>query len=257
MKSISIATAVALTAAHFAGAANLALTGTAFQSTTGFGGVASRAVDGNRNGVYGGNSVTHTNNGANDFWQVDFGATRHLSTINLWNRTDCCANRLDNFSIQVFDAASSLVFEQVIPLGGSGQFNPAQSFAFRSGRRGGSFASSEMVPTAGNNYISLAEVEVFGSQFGPNAARLGIAALSSTGSGGTADRGNDGIANPDFFDQGSVFHSGSESNPWWEVQLPVSQAIWEVTAVNRADGGAQYAVGRCPSRCVFGSQSGL
>ena len=48
---------------------NLASTGVASQSSTYGDGIASRAIDGNTAGMWGGNSVTHTN-GANSWWQV-------------------------------------------------------------------------------------------------------------------------------------------------------------------------------------------
>ena len=58
---------------------NLALGGTASQSSTGFGGVASRAIDGNRNGTYNAGSVTHTLTGPQPvFWEVDLGSDSHI-----------------------------------------------------------------------------------------------------------------------------------------------------------------------------------
>ena len=56
---------------------NLALRKSATQSTTGSGGVASRAVDGNTSGIWNNGSITHTQGGAslNPWWRVDLGAT--------------------------------------------------------------------------------------------------------------------------------------------------------------------------------------
>jgi len=86
-------------------AVNIAPLGTAEQSTTGFGGEAARAIDGNTDGVYGNGSVSHT---APDdpapFWQVDLGDSYVIERIVLWNRTDCCASRLQNFRVSVLDA---------------------------------------------------------------------------------------------------------------------------------------------------------
>jgi len=72
---------------------------TATQSSTAFGGDPQRAVDGNRDGVFSHNSVTHTNN-ANAWWRVDLGATKQVSWIGVYNRTDCCYTRLQNFVIE-------------------------------------------------------------------------------------------------------------------------------------------------------------
>lgn len=78
---------------------SLATGKTATQSSTAFGGVASRAVDGNYDGTYNNGSVTHTNN-ARAWWQVDLGANKNISWIMLYNRTDCCYTRLSDFVVE-------------------------------------------------------------------------------------------------------------------------------------------------------------
>ena len=80
---------------------NLAQGKAASQSSTGSGGGANRAVDGNTNGTYSVGSVTHTTNSRNAWWQVDLGANSAIDSIQLWNRTDCCADRLSNFYVFV------------------------------------------------------------------------------------------------------------------------------------------------------------
>jgi len=55
------------------GSDNLALNKTATMSSTGWGGTASRAVDGNTDGVWDNGSVAHTGKQANPWWEVDLG----------------------------------------------------------------------------------------------------------------------------------------------------------------------------------------
>src|SRR5687767_1331418 len=77
---------------------NWALTGTASQSSdidavhTG-----ALAIDGNTNGVWAGNSVTHTGN-ADDppWWEVDLGEAKPIARVVVYFRTDCCQNRNDD-----------------------------------------------------------------------------------------------------------------------------------------------------------------
>jgi len=79
---------------------NLARGKPATQSTTANDAPASRAVDGNTSGSWGDNSVTHTNEPSNEaWWQVDLGKAEALSQVSLWNRTDCCSDRLANYWI--------------------------------------------------------------------------------------------------------------------------------------------------------------
>jgi hypothetical protein len=142
---------------------NLAQDKVSSQSSVGYGGLASRAVDGNTNGNWGANSVTHTNADANAWWQVDLGSKKNLAAIQLWNRTDCCAERLSNFYVFVADVDmtgksfnnllndSSISRSQYTGQAPAKLFIPANS----SGRY-------IRVQLAGTNYLSLAEVQVYG-----------------------------------------------------------------------------------------------
>ena len=75
---------------------NLARSGRAVQSSTAYGGSASRAIDGIRNGKYSQNSVTHTagqrsrHESTSQFhtpwWQVRLASPEYIGTIKLWNR---------------------------------------------------------------------------------------------------------------------------------------------------------------------------
>src|SRR5262249_21706644 len=67
------------------------------QSTTAFDGTAERAVDGNTNGDFFEGSVTHTEFENNPLWEVDLGSQYIITGFEVWNRTDCCAERLQNF----------------------------------------------------------------------------------------------------------------------------------------------------------------
>lgn len=84
---------------------NVALNKATRQSSTAIehGGYSGRAVDGNTDGYYWHNSVTHTNPESNPWWEVDLGQTQDINDINIWNRTDCCQERLNNFYVFVSD----------------------------------------------------------------------------------------------------------------------------------------------------------
>ena len=84
---------------------NLALGRPTSQITTGFGGVSSRAVDGDTNGNYSAGSVTHTSGNDNQpWWQVDLGQQSDIQNIEIWNRTNGnLGNRLSDFTLFVSD----------------------------------------------------------------------------------------------------------------------------------------------------------
>ncbi len=86
------------------GTVNLALSGTATQSSTAFGGDASRAIDGNTDGVYTNNSVAQTGDAlTTEYWEVDLNQTAALAQIIFHNRTDCCSGSISNTYLLVAD----------------------------------------------------------------------------------------------------------------------------------------------------------
>jgi hyaluronoglucosaminidase len=70
---------------------NVAAGKPASQSSEGYGGGASRAVDGNTDGNWGAGSVTHTaeDGSPEPWWQVDLQAALPIHSVQVWNRTDC------------------------------------------------------------------------------------------------------------------------------------------------------------------------
>jgi len=143
-------------------ATNVAQGKTSKQSSTSNGGVAGRAVDGNTNGTYSANSVTHTGSNANAWWQVDLGSSYNLNNIVLWNRTDCCANRLANFYVFVSTSDmsgrsySSLVNDTTVwRYRVTGQ---APTKLHIPANINGRYVRVQL---AGTNYLSLAEVQVW------------------------------------------------------------------------------------------------
>ena len=82
---------------------DLAIGKPATQSSTANGGVAGRAVDGNTDGILAEGSVTQTASAAESWWTVDLQSVAPISGVTIYNRTDCCANRLNNSYLLVSD----------------------------------------------------------------------------------------------------------------------------------------------------------
>jgi hypothetical protein len=136
----------------------------ATQSSTYSTASANLAVDGNTNGNFGSGSVSHTNSTTNAWWQVDLGARYALTNITLWNRTDCCSDRLANFYVFVSDTdMTGRSYSSIL--------NDATIWrSYRSAAAGSTLsipASTNgryvRVQLAGTNFLQLAEVQVFGS----------------------------------------------------------------------------------------------
>ena len=133
---------------------NLALNGTATQSSTSNGGIASRAIDNNTSGVWSQGSVTHTADAINSWWQVDLRQDADINRIEIFNRTDCCVDRLADFSVSVLDANDQLVWHRFYAN------PPNSSLTINVDTRG------RKVRVNLDGTLSLAEVRVFGTGSG-------------------------------------------------------------------------------------------
>jgi hypothetical protein len=156
---------------------NVALDGTASQSSLGAGGVASRAIDGNTSGIWGDGSITHTTGGSgttNPFWIVDLGEEFLIDSVVIWNRTDCCTTRLDNAIIEIFDSAMNL----------AGTYNAVGTFASPDYNISGGGLTAQFVQVrleGQGRILSLAEVQVFSEV--PEPSSIALFALGLVGLG--------------------------------------------------------------------------
>ena len=138
--------------------APIAFEGVARQSSTGFGGVAARAIDGDTSGAYEGGSVTHTATERDPWWEVELGADARIGGVRLWTRTDGdLASRLHGVRVALLDAAGETVWRSA----------PSPSFA-----------ASEVIGPALGEPLLLESVGATHEQPG-FAARLAIDALLS------------------------------------------------------------------------------
>jgi hypothetical protein len=184
---------------HYVAAANVALNQTATQSTTYGSAVAGLAVDGNTDGNFLNNSVTHTQSNAEAWWHVDLGAVRSIAWMNLWNRTDCCGDRLANFYVFVSDNPfQSTSVSATLQQAGVRAFYFAGPAATLTSFSVGQTGRYVRVQLTGQNYLSLAEVQVFTGE-AQDAAPFAIGVygdlqcLASTGYGGSEARYNNAI----------------------------------------------------------------
>ena len=85
--------------------------GTASQSSTSFGNVASRAIDGNLDANWSGNSITY-NAGVDPWWKLVMDSEEAVGHIRVTNRGDWGGFRLNNAFIELFDGSGALVFSE-------------------------------------------------------------------------------------------------------------------------------------------------
>jgi hypothetical protein len=203
---------------------------------------AASAVDGNTDGNFGDGSVTATNADPNAWWQVDLGATAAVSSVIVWNRTDCCGSRLNDYWVFISNTPFLATDTPATLQNRAGTFAshqtvaPNPSIAIAAGAQG----RYVRVQLTGTNYLSLAEVQVFGTGGAPaptNVAQGKAASQSSTFPGFATDGAAaavDGNTDGNFLD-GSVTATNADPNPWWQVDLGASTAVSSIVIWNRTD----------------------
>jgi hypothetical protein len=91
---------------------NLTKNAVATQSATDQGASAARAIDQGWDGAFPAGSVTLTPAMADPWWEVDLLAEQGVDQITVWNRTDCCGERLEGFRIAALDAERRVVWSR-------------------------------------------------------------------------------------------------------------------------------------------------
>ena len=194
-----------------------------------------RAVDGETNGDFSHNSVTKTKIEDRPSWRVDVGHSCVVQKVVIFNRVDCCGERLQNFDVSLEDFAFRPIKTYFYGLG------VLEKFEF-----GGDDLISGVehvrVQLRGRNVLSLAEVQVFGRC---NSQRTGFdnvalnkyAFQSSTHTHAVkpvAAKAVDGNISGRFF-TGSTAVTNKDDRAWWEVDLGHTAEIATVLVFNRID----------------------
>lgn len=86
----------------------------ATQSGTYRGAVANRAVDGNTDGNYRANSVSHTGGNGSSWWEVDLGREETIDAISIWNRMDMQSEFLKDFTVQILKNDRAAAWSQKV-----------------------------------------------------------------------------------------------------------------------------------------------
>ncbi len=158
ISSITITLGLLSVSAYAVPVVNHALDGIASQSSRAASyynySAASNVIDNNTYGNWQNsvsNSLNHTELEFQAWWQVDLGKIINIDEIVIWNRTDCCAERLNNFNV-LLDGTVIYIYDD--------KDGPMPSLILSNLRLSGQVLRVQLNDT---NALHLAEVQVFGS----------------------------------------------------------------------------------------------
>ena len=154
---------------------NLAVGKTSTQNGTQLSATASLANDGNTNGdFWNGNSVSLTNWVPNAWWEVDLGQVGDIDKINVWNRTDCCSDRLADYYLLVSDVPfTSTNLNTTLAQSGVSDFFQSQEAGSPTDINIDRTGRYVRIQLQGTSFLALAEVEVMGCFDGTGCPSLG------------------------------------------------------------------------------------
>lgn len=144
--------------------------GVASQSSIAFSGSASRAIDGGRSGHWSAGSVTHTGYQFNAWWQSQFADPAEIHEVLVFNRTDCCVDRINPFSVFLY-LGDDVVWSSTGNTFTADIIEP--DVAGMTFTTGGVVADRVMIQLDGTNFLSLAEVEAWGTPDEPDTSVCG------------------------------------------------------------------------------------
>ncbi|XP_062989740.1 uncharacterized protein LOC134403471 [Elgaria multicarinata webbii] len=229
---------------------NVALNGKAFQSSTyNELGSPENAIDGSTSADYLRGQCTHTQQETDPWWMVNLRARFQGLSVIVTNRGDCCAERIEGAEIRIGDSKDGAGLEnpRCVTIHSLG-LGETQKFDCEGMQ--GQYVT--IVVPGSDKYLSLCEVQVFGTQIiplVPNVALKGTAFQSSTYNKlGAAENAIDGSTAVDYMRR-SCTHTDLELNPWWTVDLKAEFNVTSVSITNREDccehrlNGAEIRIG--------------
>jgi hypothetical protein len=204
----------------------------ATQSSTNYGGEPGLATDGNTDGDWMGKSVTCTKEEERPWWKVDLLGGFEVKKVVVYNRVDCCGDRLNGFDVLVDD-------EKCGSVAVASEINTV----FCSDKLG----KTVQVQLQKKGTLALAEVQVYGfrvvapvkkpADCKAPATPLDLKGMSPTQSsdiGGNPKRAVDGNTNGQW-GGGSCTHTNADNQAWWQIDLGKEYEIAKVVIFNRAD----------------------
>merc|ERR1712150_340661 len=194
------------------------------------GGSSNLAVDGNTDGLWWGGSVTH--GAGNDWWMVDLGDTYSIYSVKIYNRLDCCKERLNGITILIFDSSYNIVKLQTMHSWSPDIVEWTLDVP----------VSGRHVQIQNPNILHMAEVKVYSVPLPPppptpSLTNIALGKATSQKSTPLYPMGSSNLAvdgNTDgLWWGGSVTHGAG--NDWWMVDLGDTYSIYSVKIYNRLD----------------------
>jgi len=219
---------------------NLALMMPTKQADVAYGGASDRAVDGNTETAFGKGSCTHTKKTKNPWWYVDLQKDAAVSRVMVWNRSDCCGDKLNDFQVRVLDKDIDMTkpeeWTDASVCGGKNKVDARETGpkVVNCEKKEGRFVAIDLMKT---EYLVLCEVKVHGEYTNRNylpwdkswvAYQTGTQMINKK-SGYPINPVKEWASKSTDFGKGSCSLTANQENPFWFVDLGKEIAVSRVT----------------------------
>jgi F5/8 type C domain len=227
---------------------NVALGGTASRSApSGFGDQPGQAIDGNRDGDWYHFSTIVTANVPGQWWQVTLAAPSVVNEVVVFNRADCCEQRLSNFRVELSLGSTVVLAQDFLTTGGVVE----RGGMIRMQIPGAGIVADRVrlsglgINSSGSHFLQFSEVEVirYGAARQTNVAPHGAASASSNGA--TASRLIDGSTDG-FFGNNRAFQTQNLAGSWVRVDIDRRRIdriqLWPVSSQQAGCGNFRVSI---------------
>ncbi|XP_070555725.1 uncharacterized protein [Ptychodera flava] len=241
MKRFSVLGLIAVVCSYQAGPVNVAVGKPASQSSNwSAGSTADKAVDGNTETYWSGNSCTATNADPNAWWKVDLQSEHAVDHVVLINREGCCPERLLGAVVRVGNSQDIASNTQCGNPVTTAQISASATITIECpDDTAGQFVSVQL--EGQTQFLTLCELQVFGEGTETSGSEWENVAVgkpawqSSNWSGtSTADKAVDGNANPQWSGN-SCTATNQNQDAWWKTDLQSRHTVGQVVLTNRQD----------------------
>ncbi|XP_063680171.1 uncharacterized protein LOC134815562 [Bolinopsis microptera] len=208
------------------------------QSSTAHGGESKRAVDGYMaEGAvsWNGQSCTHTNRAALEYWEVDLEHEYHIDHIKILGRSDCCRERMGGAVIKMDGKTVAGLSYYTNQLEWTVPMNYAKGRRLTVTQTSQILTICEFAVYVDHNYDPTTDTENQLDLTEENLALKKVATSSSVMLGGEAGNGVDGDSEGNYYKGSCVSTGVQQGESWWMVDLVDSHSVGHVIVYPRLD----------------------
>ncbi|XP_072032978.1 uncharacterized protein [Amphiura filiformis] len=196
----------------------------------------SNAVDGRTKGNYGAKSCSHTKNDKKAWWKVDMGGNKCVGKVDIFNRVDCCKERLRGAVVRVGNnkdhnknAKCGIVTDAMI--------KAKQKISINCDLRGKYIS----IALERQDYLQICEVKAYTGKCGNTGGNTAISLKgkktqqsSVYDKRGTSSNAVDGETKGNYGEK-SCTHTKNDDKAWWKVDMGGNKCVGKVDIFNRVD----------------------